>query len=344
MTFDIAEYEETTSVSELAYVTMSDSNVVALIDTSTQTAVGSIYVGANGCSFPWRATMSPDGSSVYVGCFNSGNVVVIDTASNTVVTTINSIPSADDIAFTPDGSYAFVGSRSVNQIKVIDTTTLTVISTISTPGETRSLAAHPTLDVIYATSGTGAVLVIDSNTFAIIDIISISAEPWDIAVTSDGQWLFTGDRWGSGLYVIDTASNSVFTIVTGLSNLTGLAVAPDNTKLYAASLGNGVHVIDIPSFTPITTIGNLGTVWETAVTCNGSELYIGNTSSSVPIVDTNTQTLITQVSVTGFTARGIAICPEHRIVNVPWLSTDPTSGILPTSSALPVTVTFNATN
>ncbi|MCK4899507.1 MAG: hypothetical protein KAS38_12055, partial [Anaerolineales bacterium] len=153
-----------TAIGDLAYVTLSNDNQVALVDTATYTVTGTVDVGVAGCTFPWQTTMSPDGAYVYVGCYNSGNVAIIETTGNTVVTTVGGIPSADGIAFTRDGAYALVGSRFNNQIAVVDTASY-FMTYIPTPDRARSVAVHPYLDRAYATSGDGHVLVIDMTTF-----------------------------------------------------------------------------------------------------------------------------------------------------------------------------------
>jgi len=298
---------------DLAYVTLSYSDLVALVDSASHLVAGSVDVGAAGCSFPWRATMSPDGDYVYVGCYRSDNVAVIRTADNTVVTTVEDISEADGIAFTRDGAYALVGSRWSREIAVVDTTSYVVTGTISTPGAPRSIAAHPYLDRAYATCKNGTILVIDTASFSIVEAIPVSGEPWDVGVSPDGRWVFAGNRWGAGLDVIAIGSSAVYTTVTGLGRLTGLEVAPDGSQVYASGLWDGVHVIDGVTFNPIATVETSGDAWEAAVTCDGSELYVGNTQNQVPIIDAATSTVVEQVSLPGSGARGIAICPQARL-------------------------------
>ena len=298
---------------DLAYVTLSYSDLVVLVDSASHLVAGSVDVGAAGCDFPWRATMSPDGDYVYVGCYRSDNVAVIKTADNTVVTTVEDISDADGVAFTRDGAYALVGSRWFSEIAVVDTTSYVVTGTIPTPGAPRSIAAHPYLDRAYATCANGTILVIDTTSYSIVETIPVSGEPWDVAVSPDGRWVFTGNRWGAGLDVIAVGGNAVYTTVTGLGGLTGLEVAPDGSKIYASGLWGGVHVIDGVTFAPIVTVPTSGDAWEAAVTCDGSELYVGNTQNQVSIIDTATSTVVERVSLGGSGARGIAICPQVRL-------------------------------
>jgi YVTN family beta-propeller protein len=295
---------------ELAYVNLYNNNLVALVDTATHSVVGTVYVGASGCWGPSRAKMTPDGAYVYVTCESSGSVVVIETAGNTVVANVTGILYATDVAFTRDGAYALVGSTMYTQIAVIDTATYNIVNTIPTSSNVNSLAAHPYLDIVYATSYDGHVLVIDTTTFTTIDSIPFGWYVWDVVVSPDGQWVFASDRYGGGVAVINAETNTLYTTITGLGELTGLEISPDGSLVFAAGLWNGIHVINGTSFSLITTLRDIGFAWEAAVTCDGSQLFVGNQSDRVVVIDTQTFTVIAQIPVPGSTY-GIAICPQY---------------------------------
>jgi DNA-binding beta-propeller fold protein YncE len=291
-----------------AFITLSSSNQVAVVNTTTNALVSTIDTAASGCSFPWRAAITPNSSRVYVSCRYSNNVLVIDSNTFAILHVIGPIAEADDVAFRRDGQYAFVGSRFTSQVVAVNTTTYFQL-TIPTNGNTRSLAAHPFLDLIYVTSSTGEILVLDSLTFAIVGSIDVVGEPWDVVVSPDGQWLYTGDRWGQGLSVVDLSTNSLVTTLNLTGALTGLDIAPDGSKLYAGRLSGGVFVIDLSTFQAVT-VAVGGQAWETAVTCDGSKLFVGSTQDFVPIVDTSTLVVV-NLPMPGYGARGIAICPQY---------------------------------
>ena len=306
---DTAQFSTTAIGGEVAYVALAQSNLVALVDTSLHTVLGTVNVGPAGCTFPWRATIAPNGGEVYVSCYNSDAVVVIDTTSNVVAGVITGVYRPDGIAFTRDGAFAMVGSRSNYQIAVIDTKTHAV-TTLPAPSVTRSIATHPYRNLAYVASGDGTVLVVDTTSFVVIATIPAVSDPWDIAVSPDGLWVFTGSRQGGGLAVIDTLDNSLHTVISGLGSLTGVEVAPDGSVVYAAALEAGVHVIDTASFQLVDTINNVGSAWELAATCQGSELWVGNSSGSVPVIDTSALAVTDTMAMPGSGVKGIAICPQ----------------------------------
>jgi YVTN family beta-propeller protein len=67
-----------------AYITNSGDNTVSVIDTSTNTVVATVAVGAN----PRGVAVTPDGTKVYVTNFGDNTVSVIGTISNAVIATI----------------------------------------------------------------------------------------------------------------------------------------------------------------------------------------------------------------------------------------------------------------
>jgi YVTN family beta-propeller protein len=114
-----------------AYITNENDGTVSVIDTATNTVVGSpITVGAN----PFGVAVTPDGSKVYVANSDS-TVSVIATATNTVVgspITVGFFPVG--VAVTPDGSKVYVANSGSNTVSVIATATNTVVGSPITVG------------------------------------------------------------------------------------------------------------------------------------------------------------------------------------------------------------------
>ena len=98
-----------------AYVTNAVDGTVSVIDTATNTVVGTIPVGAN----PNRLAVTPDGTHVYVANVTGNTVSVIRTTTNTVVKTIPVGSLPDGIAVTPDGTKVYVANAGSNTVSVI---------------------------------------------------------------------------------------------------------------------------------------------------------------------------------------------------------------------------------
>src|SRR6202022_2589796 len=94
-----------------AYISNGGSNNVSVIDTETNTVVGSpLTVGSQ----PAGVAVTPDGKYAYVTNNGSNAISIIDTVTNRVLgspITLGSQPAG--IAITPDGKYAYVTNTNI---------------------------------------------------------------------------------------------------------------------------------------------------------------------------------------------------------------------------------------
>jgi YVTN family beta-propeller protein len=107
-----------------AYIPSFNSATVSVIDTKTNTRLGSMLVG-NG---PNGVAVTPDGRFAYITNFFSNTVSVIDPTTNTVVgfpIPVGTNPFG--VAVTPDGRFAYVTNLVSASVSVINTATNTVV-------------------------------------------------------------------------------------------------------------------------------------------------------------------------------------------------------------------------
>ena len=146
-----------------AYVTdgWGDGRSVWVLDTLHDRIVAQVPVGRN----PNHVAITPDGSRAYVFNAGDGTTSVIDTASNTVATTIPS-PRLDRLAFTPDGKrgYAIASNSSVAVIDVpsnnlVATVMVNAPETIAiTPDGSRAFVHHNELYMAEIDTGSNRVV------------------------------------------------------------------------------------------------------------------------------------------------------------------------------------------
>jgi YVTN family beta-propeller protein len=288
-----------------AYITNQRDNTVSVIDTETDTVVGSpIPVASN----PRGVAVTSDGSKVYVA--GGGTVSVIDTATNTVVgspITVGGNPQG--VAVTPDGRKVYV-ARSIsdfgNSVSVIDAPPNTV-ATITVGSFPFGVAVTPDGSKVYvANSADNTVSVIDTATDTVVTTIPVggafpnAASPKGVAVSPDGSKVYVvnaGQFAGNGtVQVIATATNTVVTTITSVgTNLVGVAVTPDGSKVYVtdASAISRVLVIDTTTNTVVTSIPVGSIPIGVAVTPDGSKVFVANQSSNtVSVIATATNTVI----------------------------------------------------
>jgi YVTN family beta-propeller protein len=169
--------------------------------------------------------VTPDASKVYVANAVSGNVSVIDTATNTVVNVPGSCAPAicvgsisQGVAVTPDGSKVYVanaGSGASGSVSVIDTPTNTVIgSPIPVGSFPFGVAVTPDGSKVYvANEGSGA-----SGSVSVIDTATNTVIGSPIAVG--------GSPTAFGIFIIRPS----FAGTQGFSNCLGQSVAALSNK------------------------------------------------------------------------------------------------------------------
>ena len=175
-------------------------------DATTNTIVGNV-VFADG-SYPSGLAFSPDGSTLYVSDSTNVNVAVIDTATDTLVQTIDlpgGIPAA--LAVSPDGGSLIVTNTAnfnANCISVIDTSTNTVSKVIYVGNGAGGVAFNPNPGLPYAyvtNSNDSTVSVIDTQTMTVIGTFATGAGGDDtlgIAVSPDGLNVYLANYDGGG--------------------------------------------------------------------------------------------------------------------------------------------------
>jgi len=155
--------------------------------------------------------------NAYITNYGSNNVSVIDTATNTVIATINmSYPFG--VAVTPDGNKVYVTNPTAGGV--------------------------PNL-----------VSVIDTGTNTVIGTITVGANPFGVAVTPDGTKVYVANLYSASVSVINTATNTVSSTIpiSSIFNPIGVAVSPDGSRVFVT--GNpGVVMIDTETNTVLGTI------------------------------------------------------------------------------------------
>ncbi|QUQ62481.1 YVTN family beta-propeller repeat protein [Kutzneria sp. CA-103260] len=348
------------------YVADHGSAAVSVLDAATNTVTSTIPVpGA-----PNFVAVSPDGAKAYVSNDGTNALDVIDTASNTVTTAIQlGSVAAGVTVLTPDGKYVFVAATGANTIYKIDTATSAVVSTIATPRpsalaispDSSELAAVDIFDntvtrfatatgqqtgvtpiagspqelaytqgVLYVTNADGTVSVLDHG--MVTHTIPVQGTVLGgIAATPDGQSLYVGNYFGTGVSVLSTASNSVSTVIPTAPATQPYEVAIGNrsadlaVKLAASPAGLLVHQV---TFTA-------------TVTNNGPG---ASTSSTVKFSYANGFVLPSAPGCTVNAAARTATCQLGALANGASTSKSltVTVGLLTISGKMPVTVTRTA--
>lgn len=206
---------------------------VFVLDTASpdQGVLSTIPVG----SFPSSVVFSPDGTHAYTANTSSGNISVIDTASNTVVATIRLLGGPEFFqAISPDGKHLYEVDGCC-RVFVLDTATNTVSATILVGRGPGPIAVTPDGSQVYVVNQADrTVSVIDTASNTVvggpIPVASQSSFAGGLVFTPDGGHAYVG---GFGITVIDTSNFSTATIPLPFSvSATSLAMTPDGSKVF----------------------------------------------------------------------------------------------------------------
>src|SRR5258708_31132250 len=93
-------------------------------------------------ALPGKAA-APDAPKAYLDLFKDNAVVVLDTGTNKILSTIPVPAGPDSLTIAPDGQTVYVSSTGDTKISVIDTTTDKVTGTIEVGSGPYGLAVTP---------------------------------------------------------------------------------------------------------------------------------------------------------------------------------------------------------
>ncbi len=242
---------------ETGYVGCSASDDCIPFDLETYANGTAIEILPEG-NYPYDATMSPDGTEVWI-CGGSGDgVAVIDVASNDVTHRIPVEEYPNSVVFTDDWSKALVSARDGDLITIIDTSTYTVIGTLDAttggggiydgPG---NMALDPATGKIYAVDWYDDHLYeIAPDGSSVLRTALLGIEMWQLVVDPFGRHIYITDRETHEVRVIDPVTLTQERTVPVGADPWGIDVTFDgSTVVVACEDDASVHIIDTDTWT-----------------------------------------------------------------------------------------------
>ncbi len=269
----------------------------------------------------------------YVTNYYANNVVIVSTATNTVIDAINhgfSEPSG--VAFSQNGAYAYVVNRGFStpgSVVIINTATKAAVGAITSDfWLPDAIAISPNGNAYVTNDGSSNVVIINTATDALVGSIKSGINhPNGIAIAPNGYGYIT--NYGSGgnanVVIFNTATNLVVgTVNLGLSDLEpeGVAISPDGKYAYVAATGIDyrysynptgeiAEIAKIDTTTNLVTntiISGINNPGGIAVSPNGAFAYAVN-NDQIAIINTATNAIVTSIT-SGFKVPfGVAFHP-----------------------------------
>lgn len=205
-------------------------------------------------AYPVHMVATRDGSAIFVTSFGGASVTVVDGHSWKVRTTIATPERPHSIVMSPDGAWVYTGCYGGAAIAIINTASASLAATIPLPQH---------------------------------------AEPYGLAISPDGHYLYASDNLTGRLFVVDALARRVVTSVQVGLHPALVAHSPDGKTLYVANGGSrSVSVLDIsddPAHPTVrATVGVNGYPHGIAITPDGRYVVVADTlGKSLSIIETS---------------------------------------------------------
>lgn len=243
------------------------------------------------------------------GGMGGGEIDVIDTATDTVATTIPTSVAGDseDLVLNSSGSVAYDAAGPT--LRVLNTVTDGLTATVNLPGGglTENLVLSPDGSVAYVGNFYGSVDVFDTATDTFGTIITLPDDLDSLTLSPDGNRLYA-TTYGGTVSVIDTATDTVSGELPIMGCRCTVAFNPTGTLAYVANENDDtVSVLDTATdaVTATVPVGN-GAV-SIAVSPDGATAYVVNSvDSTVSVIDTSTDAVVATVPV-GYQPNAVAL-------------------------------------
>lgn len=230
------------------YVANNSSGTVTVIDNTTTPPTVLTTIG--GVGFVNYVAVHPDGTRAYVTSSTGNTVWELNTASNTITTSVGTGSNPFGVAVTPDGNRLYVVSNS-SGVFVYDATISppSFITNIGIGGNGIEVAVTPDGTRAYVAQQNFGVRVVDNSTAppSLLTTVPVSGFPFGVAITPDSVAAYVTNAQSS-VFKISTSSNTVVTTVGVGSTPLGVAITP---KLADVSISK----LDSPD--PVVTGANL---------------------------------------------------------------------------------------
>jgi WD40 repeat protein len=308
-------YSEASPDNKWIAITGYASNIVTLVDTTTNTQVAVTDAGSE-LSDPLGVVFSADSSTVFVALYGDSKIVEIDVATASVVDSITT--DSDEniaLAISRDGSTLIV-SDDYGYVTAFDASTGTRISTFSTTGYIINIFEFAP-NQYYLVDYYGEISVLDLNPG--VDAVTSLLSP-ELAVTAyyscispDNSTLYFVDN-PDLLVGVNPVTNTVVsqTTLTGAVDAFACAVTPGGNKVLVTdsdALSPGiVFEVDVASKTVSNTYQMPNIEYPVGIVLIGCNAYISGYSENIGILELDQESCEGEVTLpnTGLDAVAIA--------------------------------------
>ncbi|HYY97642.1 MAG TPA: cytochrome D1 domain-containing protein [Pyrinomonadaceae bacterium] len=195
-----------TADQERLFVSMPDSNQVAVVDTNTWKVVTNIDTGAR----PVRLALQPDEKYLWVGTDEGAEsgVTVIDTTALKAVARVPTGAGHHEIAVSGDNKFAYVTNRDAGTLTVVAVKDFLKVGEVKTGQRANAVAVSPLSKFAYVSDeASGRVAVVDGPAPKLVSNIKADAGVGAVRFAPGGRYGFAANPAGGVVYVFDASTN-----------------------------------------------------------------------------------------------------------------------------------------
>jgi YVTN family beta-propeller protein len=265
---------------KFAYIANRAAGVVTVVDSAIDRVVATIPIPDGP---PQYLAFAPDGKRLYVSVFNDpdrsiNRVAVLDTQTNTVLTTIpvGTRPYALDVS--PDGSQIYVPNHDSGTVSVIDTTSNSLVTDIRVKPNPHWVEFSLDGTRAYtANHESNLVSVLDTATRSIAAEIPVQVSPHSVAVHPTLPLVANVNYDSNSLTVIDTNTEKVVATIPVGTHPQDVTWAPDGRHAYVTNVdSDDMTVISADGYRVTATIPTGNAPTSITVVPDGTKAYVSN--------------------------------------------------------------------
>lgn len=212
--------------------------------------------------FPTEGTpfsMAYTDGKVYISDQSKNRILILDPVKKQFLGQINLDPKAypKGICISPDGNIIYVAESGSSQVAMIERSTQKLLMRTKVPPGPSQLVMSPNgnyLLVLSKSSGQLAFIACELG-HKVIGIMHLGAIPSRIAFDSDGDTAYVTLRGSNHVLSIDIVKRAITHKMETGSGPTGVAVSPDNKRLFVANAReNSLTIFSLETFQETHTI------------------------------------------------------------------------------------------
>ncbi|MFZ4545403.1 MAG: hypothetical protein ACOYOA_15225, partial [Saprospiraceae bacterium] len=270
------------------------------------------FFGSNATYFEIEKPTAVATPLVYVSNRTSNSISILNTVSNSVVSTVNVGTNPEGIAIANSIKRAYVANYGSSTISVINTASNTIATSISTVANPSGVAVSPDNSRVFI-SHPNSVSVINTANNSVLANFASGANSLGLALTPNGTKLYVASSSENNVWVYNASTYSLITKINVGTKPMGIAISPDGGKLYVANgLSNSISVINTITNVISATIPCSVNISFLDLSPDGSKLFVVSAVSNYVIaINTSTNSIISTINV-GTNPSGIAVTPDGK--------------------------------